>query len=148
MRTRFTFLSAVMILAIGAGSVAAQQRAREHVRPVPDTGMVGIGGSVGIAPPREASFTNGPALTFNGARGAVSVGEDGAFFGDPVLLSDSREVSDGGLVFATNNTDPVSVLRPTIVAYSCPITLGSDVRTIRFVLDSVTMLAPPGRTFP
>jgi len=56
----------VLILAIGAGSVAAQQQPRERVRPVPDTGMVGIGGSVGIAPPREASFTNGLALTFNG----------------------------------------------------------------------------------
>jgi hypothetical protein len=66
MRARFTFVSAALIVAISAGSVAGQQRSRESRRPVPDTGMVGIGGSVGIAPPTETSFTNGPALTFNG----------------------------------------------------------------------------------
>jgi len=87
-------------------------------------------------------------LAFNATRGTVTVDESGRYSGDPLLYSDSREVSDSGVVYATGNTDPVTVLKPTIIQYSCPITLGSDVRTIRFVLEQVTLQAPPGRRFP
>jgi hypothetical protein len=64
MRARLTILSAALIVTIGAASAAAQQRP-ERLTPVPDAGTVAVGGSVGIAPPSEGSFTNGPALTFN-----------------------------------------------------------------------------------
>jgi hypothetical protein len=87
-------------------------------------------------------------LAFNATRGAVTVDESGRYSGDPLLRSDAREVSDSGVVYATGNTDPVTVLKPTIIQYSCPITLGTDVRTIRFVLEQVTLQAPPGRRFP
>lgn len=86
-------------------------------------------------------------LAYNMTRATVTVDENG-FVGDAVLFSDAREVSDSGVVFATDNTDPVTVLKPTIIQYSCPITLGTDVRTIRFVLDSVTFVGPPGQRFP
>ena len=87
-------------------------------------------------------------LAFNTTHGMAVIGADGAASGGLTLLSDAREVSSDGLVFAHDNTDPVSVLKPALVQYSCPITLGTDVRTIRFTLDEVTFLAAPGRTFP
>jgi hypothetical protein len=84
---------------------------------------------------------------YNGMRGAVSVDENG-FIGNPVLFSDSLQVSDSGVLYATDNTFPVTVLKPTEIRYTCPVTLGTDVRTIRIILDKVTMLGPPGQRFP
>jgi hypothetical protein len=78
---------------------------------------------------------------------AAVVGLDGSVQ-NSVFFSAEPQVIDGGLVYATGNADPVSVLRPTLVQYTCPVTLGDDVRTIRFILDSVGMRARPGRIFP
>jgi hypothetical protein len=55
-------LLAVALVGAVALPAAAQERNRE---PVPAPGMVAIGGSIGAAPPSEASFTNGLALTGN-----------------------------------------------------------------------------------
>lgn len=87
-------------------------------------------------------------LAFNTTRGMAVVGSDGTAPNGFTFLSDDKDVVFDGVTFAHDNTDPVSVLKPTMVQYSCPITLGTDVRTIRFILDEVTLLAPPGRTFP
>ncbi len=85
---------------------------------------------------------------FNTTRATAVVGLDGTAPGGLTFLSDDAEVSLDGVVFARLNDHPVSVLKPATIPYSCPITLGTDVRTIRFTLDEVTFLAPPGRTFP
>lgn len=87
-------------------------------------------------------------LPYSMTRGTVTVDENGSFVGSAVLYSDAREVSADGVVFATDNTSPVTVLKPTRIEYSCPITLGTDVREIRFVLDRVTLVGPPGIRFP
>ena len=109
-------------------------------------GIIGAKWKVIKSGPGEQCKTSA-GLAYNMTRATVTVDENG-FVGDPVLFSDALEVSDSGVVYATGNTDPVTVLKPTIIQYSCPITLGTDVRTIRFVLDSVTVVAPPGQKFP
>lgn len=109
-------------------------------------GIIGASWTVVKAGPGEQCRTDAN-IPLSGLRGTVNVNENG-FVGEPVLFSDSLEVSDGGIVYARDNTFPVTVLKPAEIRYSCPVTLGTDVRTIRFVLDKVTMLGPPGQRFP
>ena len=96
--------------------------------------------------PGEQCRTNND-LHLSGLRGSVRVNENG-YLGDPVMFSDALEVSENGILYARDNTFPVTVLRLTEVAYSCPVTLGTDIRTVRFILDSVQVLGPPGLRFP
>jgi hypothetical protein len=111
-------------------------------------GIVGATWKVEKAGPGEPCKANAGSA-FNTTRGMAVIGEDGTASGGLTLLSDERDVATSdGVVFAHDNTDPVSVLKPAMVQYSCPITLGTDVRTIRFILDDVSLLAPPGRSFP
>ena len=105
----------------------------------------GSGGSSGRARARNATRTPAPPST---RRAAWPSSVKTARRRRPHASVGRAEVSSDGLVFAHDNTDPVSVLKPALVQYSCPITLGTDVRTIRFTLDEVTFLAAPGRTFP
>jgi hypothetical protein len=96
--------------------------------------------------PGEQCQTNND-LPLSGVRGSVTVNENG-YLGDPVMFSDALEVSENGIVYARGNTFPVTVLRIPEIRYSCPVTLGTDVRTVRFILDSVSVLGPPGLRFP
>ena len=64
MRLGPVVLSAALISTFGVSSAFAQ-RSGDVRGPVPAPGMLAIGGSVGAAPPLEASFTNGPVLTGN-----------------------------------------------------------------------------------
>lgn len=61
-RTTLASLVAVVLVGAMALPAAAQERNRGAV---PAPGMLGIGGSIGAAPPSEPSFTNGLALTGN-----------------------------------------------------------------------------------
>lgn len=110
-------------------------------------GIVGAKWRVEKSGPGQQCNANA-GMAFNTTRGMAVVGEDGTASSGFTFLSDDKDVVFDGVTFAHDNTDPVSVLKPTMVQYSCPITLGTDVRTIRFILDEVTFLAPPGRTFP
>ena len=96
--------------------------------------------------PGEQCRTNND-LPLSGVRGSVTVNENG-YLGDPVMFSDALEVSENGIVYARDNTFPVTVLRISEIRYSCPVTLGTDIRTVRFILDSVSVLGPPGLRFP
>lgn len=82
------------------------------------------------------------------ARGMAIVGDDGQVSNMTFNSAESEVADASGVVYLRNNSEPVSVLRPTLVQYGCPITLGTDVRSIRFILDSVTVIAAPGRRFP
>ena len=57
-------LSAALVGTFGITPAAGQSRT-DVAGPVPAPGMVGIGASIGAAPPLEASFTNGLNLTGN-----------------------------------------------------------------------------------
>jgi hypothetical protein len=61
MRTGHSVIIAV-VLSLAAAPAFAQRRARS---PVPDTGMIGIGGSFGASVPQDPSLANGPQLTGN-----------------------------------------------------------------------------------
>ena len=109
-------------------------------------GVIGASWKVVKEGPGEQCRTNND-LPLSGVRGGVQVNENG-YLGDPVMFSDALEVSENGIVYARDNTFPVTVLRITEIRYSCPVTLGTDVRTVRFILDKVTVLGPPGQRFP
>ena len=64
MRTSVLLVSAAVLVAFGVTSAGAQSR-RDVAGPVPAPGMIGVGASIGAAPPLEASFTNGLNLTGN-----------------------------------------------------------------------------------
>ena len=67
MHVKSAIAAAALVLAVGVTSAAAQDRDRrgDSREPVPDGGMLAVGGSVGAAPPSEVSFTSGLALTGN-----------------------------------------------------------------------------------